>query len=43
MNGPDAEKALSIINLFILIGFAVLRSSGQSWVAQRAVGGVWFV
>lgn len=29
MNGSDAEKAVSIINLFILIGFAVLRSSGQ--------------
>lgn len=29
MNGPDAENAVSIINLFILIGFAILRSSGQ--------------
>lgn len=29
MNGPNAEKAVSIINLFILIGFAILRSSGQ--------------
>lgn len=29
MNGPYAEKAVSIINLFILIGFAILRSSGQ--------------
>lgn len=29
MNGPYAEKAVSIINLFILIGFAILRRLGQ--------------
>lgn len=29
MNGPNAEKAVSIVNLFILIGFAILRSLGQ--------------